>query len=110
MTRRKMATVSVASAVAALLTVPVALLAHGHGHVQGTVSSIDAAKIDVKTADGKSRQVALTGKTKYVRGETAAKIGDVKPGERVVVHLGEDGSALEVHLGPAGAAASAHKH
>lgn len=110
MTRRKRTPLSVAAAVAALLAMPVALLAHGHGHVQGTVNSIDAAKIDVKTADGKSRQVALTGKTKYVRGDAAARIADVKPGERVVVHLGEDGSALEVHLPPAGAAASDHRH
>ena len=110
MTRRKRTPLPVAAALATLLAMPVTLVAHGHGHVQGTVNSIDAAKIDVRTADGKSRHVRLTAKTKYVRGDAAARIADVKPGERVVVHLGEDGSALEVHLAPAGAADSDHKH
>jgi hypothetical protein len=108
MTRRR--TISIAAALLALVAMPLALLAHGHGHVKGTVSTVDASKIDVKTADGKSRQLALTGKTKYLKGEAAATIADVKPGERVVVHLAEDGSALEVHLGPAQAAGSEHKH
>jgi len=109
MTRRIKPLFPVAAAIAVFLAMPLALLAHGHGHVQGTVNSVDANQIDVKTSDGKSRKVALTGKTKYVRGDAAAGIGDVKPGERVVVHLAEDGSALEVHLAPAGAA-SDHKH
>ena len=110
MTRTKRTLLSAAAAVAVLLVTPLALFAHGHGHVQGTVHAIGAAQIDVKTSDGKSRKVALTGRTKYVRGDAAAAISDVKPGERVVVHLGEDGSALEVHLAPAGAGASGHKH
>jgi translation initiation factor IF-1 len=114
MKRRHSIAIAAAFFAAAILAMPAGLLAHGHGHVQGTVNSIDAAKIDVKTEDGKSRQVTLTGKTKYVRGEAAAKLADVKPGERVVVHLGEDGSALEVHLAPAAgspqAGGDAHKH
>jgi hypothetical protein len=100
-------TTSIAAAVLTL-AMPLALLAHGHGHVKGTVNAVDASKIDVKTPDGKSRVVALTGKTKYLKGEAAATIADVQPGERVVVHLAEDGSALEVHLAPA--PASEHKH
>ncbi|HYK41930.1 MAG TPA: hypothetical protein VE007_06020 [Thermoanaerobaculia bacterium] len=110
MTRRNQPLFPIAAALTILLAMPLGLLAHGHGHVQGTVNDIDAAQIDVKTSDGKSRKVALTGKTKYLRGKAAAAIGDVKPGERVVVHLDEDGSALEVHLAPTGAAGSDHKH
>lgn len=103
MKRRHSIAIAAAFFAAAILAMPMALLAHGHGHVQGTVNSVDAAKIDVKTEDGKSRQVKLTGRTKYVRGEAGAKIADIKPGERVVVHLDADGSALEVHLAaPAG--------
>jgi len=98
--RRHSIVIAAAFFAAAILAMPAGVLAHGHGHVQGTVNSIDAAKIDVKTENGKSRQVKLTGKTKYVRGEAAAKIADIKPGERVVVHLDADGSALEVHLAP----------
>ncbi|HEY6052050.1 MAG TPA: hypothetical protein VIZ58_12420 [Thermoanaerobaculia bacterium] len=105
MTRGK--AISIAAAVLALAAAPGVLFAHGHGHVQGTVVRIDAARIEVKTADGKPQQVVLTPKTKFVRGDAAATIGDVKPGERVVVHLGEDGSALEVHLPPASPAAPA---
>ncbi len=108
MTRRRI--VSIAAALLAFVAMPLALLAHGHGHLKGTVNTIDASKIDVKTPDGKSHQVALTGKTKFLRGEAAATIADVKPGERVVLHLAEDGSALEVHLAPAEPAGSDHKH
>jgi len=106
MTKRR---IPIAAAVL-VLAMPLALLAHGHGHVKGTVNTVDASKIDVKTPDGTSRQVPLTGKTKYLKGEAAATIADVKPGDRVVVHLADDGSALEVHLAPAQPAASDHKH
>lgn len=86
-----------------VLAAPAPLLAHGKGHVMGTVSAVDATHIEVKTKDGKTVSVTLTDKTKYKRGETAAANGDVKPGMRVSVHLAEDGSAGEVRLGSSAA-------
>jgi hypothetical protein len=88
----------VALAMLAVLAAPAALLAHGKGHVMGTVTSVDATHIDVKTKDGKTVKVKLTDKTKYMKGDADATSGDVKPGMKVSVHLADDGSAGEVHL------------
>jgi hypothetical protein len=83
----------------AVLAVPEALLAHGK-KVMGTVTAVDAGNIEVKTTDGKTVKVKLTGKTKYMKGDADATSGDVKPGMKVSVHLADDGSAGEVHLAP----------
>lgn len=82
----------------AILAAPALLLAHGKGHVMGTVASVDATHIEVKTKDGKTVKVTLTDKTKYKKGDAEAASGDVKPGMKVSVHLADDGSAGEVHL------------
>ena len=90
-----------------LLTLAIVLLAcslavaHGHGHVMGTVAAVTAERIDVHTAQGKTVSVPLTAATKYVKGKAVATRADVRVGERVVVHLGAKGAAEEVHL-PAG--------
>jgi hypothetical protein len=81
-----------------VLAVPGTLRAHGK-MVMGTVTSVDAGSIEVKTTDGKTVKFKLTEKTKYMKGEKAAGNGDVKPGSRVSVHIADDGSAGEVHLG-----------
>ena len=72
--------------------------AHGHGHVMGTVASVTAERIEVKTKDGKTVAVPLTAETKYLKGKQKATRADVRVGERVVVHLAAGGAALEVHL------------
>lgn len=73
-------------------------LAHGHGHVMGTVAAVTADRIEVKAKDGKVVTVPLTKETKYFKGQQPATHADVKVGERVVVHLGEGGVAVEVRL------------
>lgn len=88
----------VALATLAVLTFPAILLAHGKGHVMGTVASVDATHMDVQTKDGKTVKVKLTDKTKYMRGDAQATSSEVKPGMKVSVHLADDGSAGEVHL------------
>jgi hypothetical protein len=67
----------------------------------GTVASVDATHIDVKTKDGKTVKVTLNDKTKCKKGDANAATADVKPGMKVSVHLADDGSAGEVHLSPA---------
>jgi hypothetical protein len=90
----------VIGALAALM--PLVALAHGgHKHVQGTIASVTANAIDVKGSDGHDTSVALTPATKFFHGADTthpAALADLKPGERVVVHLGADGKALEVHV------------
>ncbi len=93
--------------VLAVLAVPSTLRAHGKGHVMGTVTSVDATHMDVKTKDGKTVKITLNDKTKYKKGDAEAAIGDVKPGMRVSVHLAEDGSAGEVRL-PSGSGSMKH--
>jgi hypothetical protein len=85
----------------ALLMVPGVALAHGgHQHVAGTVQSVSAAKIAVKTANG-TITVPLSPATKYYHGtetKDPAHADEVKPGTRVVIHEAADGAAAEVHI------------
>jgi len=89
-----------AIALTALVGIPHGLSAHGHGHVKGTVKTVTASSIDVSKEDGNSRQVVLTEKTRYLRGDAKATAADIKPGQRVVIHLAADGTALEVRVEP----------
>jgi hypothetical protein len=74
------------------------VLAHGKGHVMGTVAAVTDEKIEVKTQDGKTVAVPLTEETEYFKGKVKATWADVKAGGRVVVHVGNDGAAAEVRL------------
>ena len=87
---------------AAIAMVPLLAFAHGgHKHVMGTIVSVDANAIDVKGSDGHDKSVALTPSTKFFHGTDTSRpavLADLKAGERVVVHLGADGKALEIHV------------
>ena len=84
---------------ATLLASPGSLLAHaGHHHVMGTISAMDAAHLQVRTADGKSVSVPVGAATKYFKGKAVGSFSDMKVGGRVVVDLDKDGRAEQVHL------------
>ncbi|HVT60700.1 MAG TPA: hypothetical protein VHR45_20175 [Thermoanaerobaculia bacterium] len=90
-----------ATAFVLLSLIPALALAHGGGHVMGTVTAVQADHFDVKTADGKVVSVPITKDTKYFRGHNdPATAADVKVDVRVAVHLGKDKTAEEVHLAP----------
>ena len=84
-----------------LATSPV--FAHGGGaHLKGTISALTADRITVKAADGHEAEAAITEQTLFVRGRTAGKRGDLKQGDRVIVHTRKKGSgleAVEIHSG-----------
>jgi hypothetical protein len=85
--------------------------AHGDKkHVVGTLEKVSSDSVTVKTADGKSVEVKLVSSTMYVtRDGKTAKLTDLAPGERVVIHAtpsGETLSADEVKFSPAGAPAA----
>ncbi len=82
-------------------------LAHGKGHVMGTVAAVTAEQIEVKTQDGKTVAVPLNRETQYFKGKVKATWADVEVGGRVVVHLGDDGAAHEVRL-PSGEKTEEH--
>ena len=69
------------------LLIPGVLFAHeGHAHkVLGTVTAVHDNHVEVKDKDGKVSTHALDAKTKIRRGKSAASLGDIKVGERVVV-------------------------
>jgi hypothetical protein len=80
------------------------LSAHsGHEHkALGTVVAVDASHLDVKTKDGKTVSVQLNAETKYLKGEAAATLAEVKVSGRVVltyVEKDEKYIAKEVRLG-----------
>jgi hypothetical protein len=63
------------------------VFAHGDmKHVLGTVREIAADHVVVETKDGGKESVAVDGSTQYFRGDAPAKPGDLKVGDRVVVH------------------------
>src|SRR5687768_5749268 len=81
----------VGAALAAVLLIPVAARAHeGHTHkVMGTISAIDGLNWTVKTTDGKTVKVVVTGSTTLTRGKAKLNVAAVKVGERVVVEGAE---------------------
>ena len=79
------------AALAAVLMIPMAARAHeGHTHkVMGTIAAIDGPNWTVKTTDGKTVKVVVTGKTTLTRGQAKLNAAAVKVGERVVVEGAE---------------------
>ena len=83
-------------AVLALVLSPLAATAHeGHDHITGTVTKVQADRIEVKAMSGASHDVVLTKATIYTKGKSAATKADVKPGVRVVVDSTETKGGLE---------------
>jgi len=86
------------------LATPNAALAHGGSqHLMGTVESLAADQIVVKDRAGQMHHVRLDEKTRYRdTGGGAAEFSEIRPGDRVVVHLGvaaDASTALEVRFG-----------
>ena len=71
----------------------------------GTVTDMDAQHLVVKTKDGKTQSVQVNEQTTYRRGKATATSGDLKVGDRVVVHTtGKEDplTAGEIHFSSAG--------
>lgn len=87
--------------IAALAAAPAAAHEKG-GHAVGVVRDVSAERLVIETADGHQVAFAVTKDTRFSRGETPARLEDVKPGDRAAVHGKQDGgtlSALRVKLG-----------
>jgi hypothetical protein len=66
------------------------VLAHGgEEHVIGTVAKITSDSITVKTTANKMVTVAVAPETKFIKDKAAAKMADLKVGDRVVIHAKE---------------------
>ena len=80
-------------------TLAVAALAHdGMEDVTGTIQKVADNVVSVKTTKGKTVEVKLAADTEYTRGKAAAKVTDLKTGDRVVIHAMEMKGALTAHL------------
>lgn len=90
-----------------------AAVAFAHGgveHVMGTVTKVTEKSITVETKDKKTVEINLTADTKFLKGETAVALKDLKVGDRVVVDAKKDGSKLVATRVRMAAAEAAHKH
>src|SRR5687767_12325823 len=99
----------IGATLAAALVMPAILRAHtGHAHkVLGTVTLRNEAVLEVKTRDGKTVTITLTDKTAIVRGKAKLDVAALKPGDRVVVDVGDGKAPLtakEIKLGEPAAA------
>ena len=90
------------------LNVAIPALAHGGmEHITGTIASVGDKILTVKTTKGATVQVHVDAKTEYARGKQAAKMADLRVGERVVVHAMEMSGSLVAHEVSIGANAKA---
>ncbi|HEY7442846.1 MAG TPA: hypothetical protein VH701_10540 [Vicinamibacterales bacterium] len=99
----------ISTALVAILATPVAVWAHGgHVHkVMGTVTAQENNQLHVRTQDGKTVTIVLNDKTAVLRGKAKLDLTAVKPGERVVVDIGDGkapATAREIKLGEVAAA------
>lgn len=71
-----------------VLAISTAALAHGgHDHVMGTVIKVTSDTIQVKTANGETKDVTIDDKTTYTMAGKKASASDVKEGARVVIDV-----------------------
>ena len=91
--------------VACLLLTVTNAKAHGDLiHVIGFVTKVSDNSVSVKTKDGTVVDVLFGQETTYFRAKTATIKGDIKVGDRVVIHAAKVKDHLTAHtveLGPA---------
>lgn len=80
-----------AVALAGALALPAAVPAHeGHVHkALGTIASVKATQLDVKTTDGKVVTIVFDAKTPVTRGKDKLDTAALKAGDRISVEYTE---------------------
>jgi hypothetical protein len=73
-------------------------LAHGYGHVMGTVKDIDGDTLVMTSIEGTEVSVELTAETKVRRGKQEVSRDAIESGIRAVVHYAKDKTAAEIEL------------
>lgn len=72
----------------------VAYAHNGMEHIMGTITSMTDTTITVKTTAGKSQIVVLAAATKYLKGDAASTLKEIKVGDHVVIHASKKGTDL----------------
>jgi len=74
------------------------MMGQGPGHrgpgVAGSITAINADSITIKTMDGKTVQVNISGNTQFRKERQAAKLGDFKVGDEVFVRGQQSGEGV----------------
>src|SRR5580704_2721325 len=92
------------SLLSAISVMSMTAVAHGGlEHVMGVVQKISPTSVTVSTTDGKSTEVLLDGKTTYAKSGHTVQGGDIKVGDRVVIHAAKTGDKLVARTVEAGA-------
>lgn len=72
--------------------------AHGNEtHLMGTVTTVTAGSITIKTAKNEMVTVAIDSTTNFIKSGSSANVKDLKVGDRVVVGAEKDGNKLHAH-------------
>lgn len=91
-----------------------AAVAFAHGdeqHLRGTITKVTDKSITIEDKDKKTVEVSITADTKFLSGQVAAALKDLKVGDRVVINAKKSGEKLVATMVKIGAAAApAHKH
>ncbi len=96
---------SLKTAIALLFIATTTLTAHDDFRVIGIVTKVQAAKLDVKSKDGKNHSIKLNKETFVTRDKKKVGASELKAGQSVVVDATGDSEddllALEVRIVPA---------
>jgi hypothetical protein len=94
--------------VAAFALVGAVLSAHGdYDHIRGIVTSLTATSVSIETPQKTTKTVTFDEKTSFERSGKAAKLADLKVGDRVVIDVRK--GTLQASLVRFGAAKPASK-
>lgn len=99
---KKLSSMLTSALICALLLGTLAFAHGGMEHVVGTVTALTDQSITVKTRDGAIKTMEFDGATKFVKGDAAATVKDVRVGSRVVIHAQNHDNTLhaaEVQIG-----------
>lgn len=109
---------NIALVMIAVLAICSTALAHGgHNHVMGTVTKVTADSIQVKTANGETKDVMIDSTTTYTKAGKKASVTDVTEGARVVIdahpmkdmHNMLQAESVKIGTGSTDAAGTSHK-
>ena len=78
------------SVIALVLAISAGAVAHeGNDHVRGVVTAVSAQSVTVELADKSTKTLSISAKTALEASGKAAKLADLKVGDRVVIDVPE---------------------
>jgi hypothetical protein len=91
------------SVIALVLAISAGAVAHeGNEHVRGVVTAVSAQSVTVELTDKSTKTLAISAKTALEASGKAAKLADLKVGDRVVIDVPEHTSnAVLIKVGAA---------